>query len=86
MLTLETVTISATKNEVRAPKSNRASRSWPIPGSSPNGWAQLIPLKPPVGNPRLSVISSARVEPKEGTQERCEDRGKDEKERDDQSD
>ncbi len=60
MATVEIVTTSATKNEIRAPKSNRASKSCPMPGSRPNGCDQLIPLKPPSGYPWLFSRSLCR--------------------------
>lgn len=42
---------SPMKKEVRVPSTTMANRSRPVCGSTPNGWAALIPPNGPSGNP-----------------------------------
>ena len=55
MPTASAVDRKAMISDTRAPLTTRASRSRPVIGSTPNGWARLIPPNDPNG--RLNVGS-----------------------------
>ena len=55
MPTASAVARNAMSSEYRAPLTIRASMSRPVIGSTPNGWARLIPPNDPFG--RLNVGS-----------------------------
>ncbi len=60
--TVMIVAVSATKSEIRAPKSNIIAMSVPVPGSTPSGWDQLIPeLSHPKGSPPVDMSSSSTL-------------------------
>ena len=55
MTTASAVARNPMSSEYRAPTTIRASMSRPVVGSTPNGWARLIPPNGPFG--RLNVGS-----------------------------
>ena len=60
MTTVMIVAVIATRSEMRAPKSSIIAMSVPVPGSTPNGWDQLIPeLRKPKGSPPVDMSSSS---------------------------
>ena len=56
MPTASPVARNAMISDTRAPLTIRASRSRPVIGSTPNGWARLTPPNGPFGRLKVGLI------------------------------
>ena len=54
--TASTVDRNAMSSEYWAPTTIRANRSRPVSGSTPSGWARLIPPNAPLGRRNVGLI------------------------------